>query len=926
MGKISPFIMPLTGRLISAYDGTKIVQSDQQGVEVNFQTLNNFLYTDRGIKGPPGMTPINSTALTSFPKIENVFQFRKTQPDESHVMVQSFDSNEDNGTVFRNSAVIPNTGDFNSTALHTDDRSSGSITAFAQNGTRVTVTSASHNRQNGEEVVISVTTSYDGIFRIENITTDTFDIVATFVADDATGTWAIRRQGRFSNAPLAHMCYCNGEETMAWGGDESKVAGFILFDDNAASFLKDFTEQVKTTKTDASNIATMKQDGAGTPTVSLYVGSVLPIESITFYVVFANTAAGVMSVDYWDGSAWQAVSSLVDGTQAPSGTPWGKTGTATFSSTESVAKTRMVEGILGFWFRVQVTNGTNLTTISRVTLGVPFQPLQDIWNQVPRKFSKAYFQDSSSRFEDITVSVSQDSFFFDDGTSGGDISTYFDIGGKASPDLILGSFERLSGIQIKLIPGQKNAVASTTMTVSYWDGSAYQAFTITDNTSISSISLAQSGFVTWNPKDENVEHKQSIVGGEGMYFYKMSFDKTLTASPVNIFFLSYIPVQKLLQGYKFSINAKNRLMLFSQQTGDKNSMLPSQLNTVNVFNGADSGDPIFFGKDDVDLEAAVEIFARFTANLQSVVVVCQLNSTYVLFGDNPENWRTPPMPISNTIGCSAPLTMKASPIGFEFVPLQTKQVAIWLHSNGVYMFDIEHGLNLISSDIADLFDQGNTGAINLEAISRATAFWNIFNGEYYYHMNIPTGTSTTNNAEIVFDFKRHKWFKLVRTPSGDTNKDLQGGTEIIAAQGQNFTYGIEDNGFLQRLNNGTDYDGNNIECEFRLADIAYMDGNTLRITKTRHVQLPQVAKTTTNDITMTHFADGQTTGKTFILSPRKTGRRLAIPSMTQGINLDPGVFHSLAAKLINASEVVPFEPLFLSVEFEEARDDRGEVS
>jgi len=927
MGEKQSLTMPLTGRLISAYDATKIVQSDNEGVEINFQTLINMLYTDRGIKGPPGMSKINSTALSSFPNIESVFQFRKTQPDESHVLVQSFDSNEDNGTVFRNNAVIPNTGDFNATALHTDTRTSGSITAFAQNGTRVTVTSASHNRQNGEELVISGTTSYNGIFSIENVTTDTFDIVATFVADDATGTWATRLQGRFSNAPLAHMCYCNGEETMAWGGEESKVAGFILYDDDAGGFLKDFTEQVKNTKTDSANIATMKQDGAGTPTVSLYVGSVLPIESITFYVVFANTAAGVMSVDYWDGSAWQAVSNLTDGTQAPSGTPWGKTGTVTFDSTASVAKTRMTEGILGFWFRVQVTNGTDLTTLSRVTLGVPFQPLQDLWNQVPRQLSKAYYFDASSNYQDITVSISQDSFFYDDSAGGGDISTYFDIGGLASPDLILGSFERLQGLQFKLIPGQKNAVAATTMSVSYWDGSAWQSITITDNTSVGAISLAQSGFVTWHPNDENVEHKQSIVGGEGMYFYKVSFDKTLTASPVNIFYISYIPVQKLLQGYKFSINAKNRLMLFSSQTGDKNSMIPSQLNTVNVFNGSDSGDPIFFGKDDVDIEAAVEIFARFTANLQSVIVVCQLNSTYVLFGDNPENWRTPPMPISNTIGCSAPLTMKASPIGFEFIALQTKQVAVWLHSNGVYMFDIEHGLNLISSDIADLFDQSNSNAINLSAIGRATAVWNVFNGDYYWHMFVPTGTSITNNEEIVFDFKRHKWLHIHRTPSGSTNKDLQAGTEIIASNGVNYTYGVEDGGYLQRLNNGTDYDGNDIESEFRLGDMALQQGSTLLVSKTRHVQIPQVAKnTTSNTITVTHYVDGQTTGNSFNLSPARTGRRLAIPSMSQGVNLDPGVFHSIGAKLITNDETVPFEPLFVSTKWEVVREEKGEIS
>lgn len=923
MGEKKSFIMPLTGRLITAYDATKIVQSDQQGVEVNFQTLVNLIYTDRGIRGAPGMSKINSTALSS-PRIENVFQYRKTQPDESHVLACTYDTNEDNGKVFTNDAVIPNTGDFNPIALHTDTRSSGSITAFAANGTRTTVSSAAHGRQNGEKIVISGTTSYNGIFHVEAATTNTYDINATFVADDATGTWATRLGGRFSNAPLSHLNYCNGVDNMIWGGDESKIAGFILFDDNAGSFTKDFTEQVKNTKTDSDNIATMTQDGGGTPTVSLYVGSVLPLDAITFYIVTPNTSTGALSVSDWDGTAWQAVTTLVDST-ASAGVPFAVTGKVKFDTTATTAKTSMREGILGFWYRVQITNCDNTTSISRVTLGIPFQRLQDLWDQVTRRFARAYHFDSSSNYNDITINVSQDSFFYDTGASGGDDSTYFDVGGIASPDLIFGSFERLQGIQFKLIPGQKNTTAATTMTISYWTGAAWSALTITDNTRVSSISLAQSGFVTWHPRDENVEFKQSIVGGEGQYFYKVSLDKTLSASPINIFFASYIPVQKLLQGFKFGLFAKNRLMLFSDLTGDKNKMIPSVLNTVNVFNGVDSGDPIFFGEPGLEIVAAVEIFARFTANLQSVIVVCQANTTNILFGNSPEDWLVPAMPVSNTIGCSAPLTMKASPIGFEFTPLQTNQVAIWIDSNGVYMYDIEHGLNVISGDLADLFNQDNSNSINLGAIETASAVWKVFNGEYRYHAFIPTGSSVTNNTEIVFDLKRQKWTTIDRTRSQATNKDLQAGAEIKGLNGQNFTYAVVDGGYLERLNNSDDYDGNNIESEFGLADIAFEKGNTLLISKVRHVQLPQVAKTvTSNNITVTHKADGQDTGQTFTLSPKKTGRRLAIPSMSQGIDLDPGVFHGLSAKLTTNDEAVPFEPLFMSVKYEII--DRGDAS
>lgn len=68
----------------------------------------------------------------------------------------------------------------------------GAITAFADaGGGQVTVTSAGHTLSNGDAITISGTTSYNGNFTVANVTTNTFEITDTFVADDATGTWVI---------------------------------------------------------------------------------------------------------------------------------------------------------------------------------------------------------------------------------------------------------------------------------------------------------------------------------------------------------------------------------------------------------------------------------------------------------------------------------------------------------------------------------------------------------------------------------------------------------------------------------------------------------------------------------------------------------------------------------------------------------------
>lgn len=69
-------------------------------------------------------------------------------------------------------------------------QSEGAITAFADaGGGQVTVTSAAHGLSNSDVVEITGTTSYDGIYTISNKATDTFEITATWVADDATGDW-----------------------------------------------------------------------------------------------------------------------------------------------------------------------------------------------------------------------------------------------------------------------------------------------------------------------------------------------------------------------------------------------------------------------------------------------------------------------------------------------------------------------------------------------------------------------------------------------------------------------------------------------------------------------------------------------------------------------------------------------------------------
>ena len=68
-------------------------------------------------------------------------------------------------------------------------RDSATITAFTLATATTTTVTATHALLAGDQVVIDGTTSYDGQYLVESIsTTVSFVITATFVADDATGT------------------------------------------------------------------------------------------------------------------------------------------------------------------------------------------------------------------------------------------------------------------------------------------------------------------------------------------------------------------------------------------------------------------------------------------------------------------------------------------------------------------------------------------------------------------------------------------------------------------------------------------------------------------------------------------------------------------------------------------------------------------
>lgn len=650
-----------------------------------------------------------------------------------------------------------------------------------------------------------------------------------------------------------------------------------------------------------------------------YVGNVLPIKAINWDISTVNTSAGSTAIFYWTGGAWSPVTNLSDGT-ASGGVPFAQDGSMTFDSTESVAKQSIIDGVLGFWCKVEITNVDTTTRISHVTVTEPWQKMQDFWDGELR-FASSVQKFEDSTYKDNTTNVFDESYVYE-ATSGGDLSTYMNLDGLTTSTefIVVGFLERQQGLNVKMIPGHSNTTPSTTIDVNYWNGNAWTSVgSVTDGTLENDISFAKSGFVTWNAIAENTEFRISIGKKDPLYYYKLSWDQTFAAlgsglnDAVLCYYIAGIPVQKQVDHYAFALNAQNRTFLCNNRVNRRNSILIGAQDSFNAFNGKDS-QVLTFG-DDTDITAATEIFTKIVSGAVSDVVVAKQNSLFLLTGTDPDSWVI--TQISGDIGCPAPYTFKASPIGLETSPLNSKQVVIWQSENGIMMYD-STSIFPISDSISNYFDQSNSEAINLSTITDSYGFWTQVNGDHEYHWLFCSGTSgTTINTELVFDMRRQKWYEVART-----NNNLQCGTQVKTTTGAHHAYGMIDTGFCERLENGTAWtgDGTGITYELEFGDIP-LEGNINVETILRFLRLIMKTKSvTTQNITVTHYLDMNQTGKTITMSPSKTGYDVTMPvESIAGYKWGSGVFHRLKFSITTNDETIGFEPLWIGGFYEANR-------
>ncbi|HLE87592.1 MAG TPA: LamG domain-containing protein [Candidatus Brocadiaceae bacterium] len=645
------------------------------------------------------------------------------------------------------------------------------------------------------------------------------------------------------------------------------------------------------------------QGAYGNNTITyVYIGSTRPLAGIKFYIKTANaTASPDATVSYWDGTSWTTAGSITDGTVS-SGKALAVTGSLAFTSTVSTAKPKILYNIAAYWYLVAWTSIDQNAEIYYTTLDTPMQPIVDIWDGIKRQ-AYAFFKYVGTTYTDHIFNIIGDTYI------DADTTTYVELDSLATSSYVLAGFaEPMMGVQLHLVPGHVNTTANTLVTVSYWSGSAWVSVgTVDDGTKGTSQSLNKSGNITWQAIAKGTEQTTTISTNDTpLYYYKLAFSQALSAD-VQLYYVGGIPAQKQISNYKFPVSFHNRLWLCSDQSGQRNKITPSGTSTVSVFNGSDTAD--FFLGDNTDIIAGGSLYTRFGSSLYENLILCKEQETWLIDGTSLNTYAL--YKISDQYGCVAKDTFKICNIGFEIAQGINKHVAIWQAAGAIVIFD-GSSVMPIHVDIENVFDPTSSTTINTAKIHKSTAFYDEAKREY--HWLWASGSNTTLNKEYVFDLMRRKWFEIDRS----TGEYLQLGIPVTDSNGYKYVYGAIDTGYLERLEYGTTFDGNNIVSQFQTPDIPL--GGWNNETMLRIVRMIAKSKATTvNSIAMTHYGDMANTG-TSIGSFSVTDTTHRVVNNMKSINTGPHTFHSFACSMTTSNENVGFEPIGLEVFWKHVRE------
>ena len=557
--------------------------------------------------------------------------------------------------------------------------------------------------------------------------------------------------GVFSHAPGEQIVFCDGKESLIWGGNEMRVAGFINYDETGATFLKDFTAQVTNILTTTGEVAILASSATE---CAYYIGSIRPLKGYKAYIGTANTATATQVGYYWSGTAWTTVGAVTDGTLS-AGKTLAVTGSVTFTDTKSIAKPRILNGVMLYWYKF-VTSAplTGSPTITYLTVDASIQTIKNLWDGALRPCLAGFGYNrvvGQLDYYDYTTNLAEADFVLAVPESGVNLYSAFPTNAR----LIFGFSEPQMGFYIKMAD-QYNSTTVATATANYHNGTAFTAVSgQVDETSVGGKTLAKSGFITWSQIAKGTEFQTTVGGEKKLYYYSLQFSAAM-ASGYNVIIDQVLGVASPYDPlpHKFPVFAQERLWLLDEVGDKRNTARCSSRHTTEVWDGEDT-ETFEFG-DGSPLISGHGLLFFTSEGAKNMVTFQKWNDTYALIGNTPTDWIQ--YPVSDNVGCVSKRTIQSLNITIPDSQTPNKQVLLWQSYYGIHMFAGDSPV-LISHDISNYFDRSKSECITATKVWDSSAFVDTNNQEY--HWMFYSGTAATPK-ELVYDFKRHKWFEIVR--------------------------------------------------------------------------------------------------------------------------------------------------------------------
>lgn len=860
----------------------------------NFQKLSNMRYVDGGIEGVNGYSKVTTDVLATYTNIRKAIQLTTDRDTKSYIFAQAKDV-AGQGRVYVFKTTPPSQGTWEATHIH-EDASSGLDAqmhiapkghVFYCNGEESMVYAGDEMRV-GAFITVTETEGSELITNINdreftaannwaNVDINTYSDGAGFLSITAnasgqyctlgtthapmtagvlyrisfyvspviTSGWIIKDAG---NNDVIATITTSGTHTVDYiptvtGGGfrvESNAADSSAAFDNYTLKEVTFSEPIEHTEKINNTLQTSNEIVSIGTQKNWFVFTTRPLKRTRYLIKTANDTTSTLTAKYYRGTGWTDVSNMVDGTTS-GGIALAQDGYVSFDDTESDAIPFHYQGLYLYAYYFTLSAGT--AEIYHVSVDAAWQSMKDVWDGVYRQPIQAQVE-KSTKWSDYTLQVNE--FSTIDAPFGMVLNSI-----TTTDEIIIMSEERLAAIQFTM-HGEKVSTTSIVSTLKTWSGTAFVAANnFSDGTSDGGKTFGQTGAMTWTPPEIGDEPSHYLFSTPG-YAYQITLSGALSAD-VMVDVITCIPAQLTMKPFKLSGTYKNRVMLGGYTAGKEgNRMDYGVTNAPDAFNGYESSmdgiQSLYYGGSTA-LSCATEIYNRFGANIFTLYLVLKATEAYVLSGDGPEDFKI--FPVSYTIGCPASDTLCNAETGFEMAENVFRNVAMWISYSGPMMFDgavIKHidGIN-------SYFDPESAVHINFDAINISSARYDSLRKEW--NVMIPTGTNTENDTWLVFDMKRNRWFK--KDPSPQHLPQML--VNVQNEAGTMYLYGGIDSGRLMHIENGYNWDGNEIVQEVHSGDF-WPDENIWNLSEGRYLKLAAKRMTEDVEVEVIHYKNSEVEG------------------------------------------------------------------